>query len=96
MRAVAVSVVLAMTLAGCAMHGPARPQALDDDRLGADVANVWYVPGRGIVCATSALLSGAVMLVTLGHSYDDASLMMHGGCSGPWTVTGQDIRNAVP
>jgi hypothetical protein len=94
--ALAVALVLAVTLSGCAVHGPARPQVMDDDRIGADAANVAYVPGRGIVCATSAIISAAVMVVTFGHSYDDASLLMHGGCSGPWTVKADEIRNAVP
>ena len=94
--ALAFGVVLAVTLSGCAVHGPARPQALDDDKAGADAANVAYVPGRGIVCATSAILSGLVMLVTFGHSYDDASMLMHGACSGPWTLKAEDIRSAVP
>jgi hypothetical protein len=92
----AVALALAMMLAGCAVHGPARPQVLDDDRTGADVANSWYAPGRAILCGTTALFAGAVMLVTFGQSYDDASLLMHGACSGPWTVRAEEIRNAVP
>ena len=46
--------------------------------------------GRG------ALLAGVTMLLTLGQDYDGASQLMHGGCSGPWTVTSRDIRQAVP
>jgi hypothetical protein len=36
------------------------------------------------------------MTLTLGQSYDSASELMHGGCSGPWIVRSADIRQAVP
>jgi hypothetical protein len=84
---VVVSLITVVTLSGCATHGPARPQPLADDGAGAVAANFWYAPGRGIICGTSAFLSG---------SYGAASELMHGGCSGPWTVSDQDIRNTVP
>lgn len=96
LRPVAVGIVTAVLLSGCAMHGPARPQAEADDHAGAVAANFWYVPGRAITCGTSGFISGVIMLLTFGHAYEGASEMMHGACSGPWTVHGQDIRNAVP
>jgi hypothetical protein len=92
----AVSLIVAVMVAGCAVHGPTRPQPMADDAMGADVANVWYAPGRAITCGTSAFIAGLVMTITLGHSYDDASRLMHGACSGPWTVGAQEIRNSVP
>ena len=91
-----VGLVAAVALAGCAMHGPARPQPEADDRAGAVAANFWYTPGRALICGTTALLAGVVMTVTLGQSYDSASQAMHGACSGPWTMSDQDVRNTVP
>ena len=97
MRGVRVmSLVAAVALAGCAVHGHARPQPEADDRAGAVAANFWYTPGRVIVCGSSVVLAGFVMFATLGHSYDSASELMHGGCSEPWTTSPQDIRNSVP
>ena len=93
---VVVGVIIAVILTGCAMHGPSRPQPQADDGAGAVAANFLYTPGRGIICGTSALLSGLVMAITFGNSYEAASELMHGGCSGPWTVSDQDIRNTVP
>ena len=91
------SVLLAATLlAGCATHYRAEPGPRDDDRAGAPAANVWHVPGRGLVCGASALLAGVVLTLTLGQEYESASQLMHGGCAGPWTVKAEDIRRAAP
>jgi hypothetical protein len=94
-RVVVGIVVTAVVLNGCAMHSPARPQAEADDHAGAVGANFFYAPGRAITCGTAGFISGVIMLLTFGHAYDGASEMMHGACSGPWTVTGQDIRDPV-
>ena len=97
MRAkIATGFILAIALTGCAMQGPARPQPQADDAAGAVASNFWYAPGRALICGTSAVLSGFVMTVTLGQSYEAASELMHGACSGPWTVSDQDVRNTVP
>lgn len=91
-----LGLLAAVALAGCAMHGPARPQPLADDELGAGSANLWYMPGRVFICGTSAVMAGFVMTVTLGQSHEAASQLMHGACSGPWAVEAQDVRKAVP
>jgi len=96
-----VSLMLgAILLAGCATHR--NPVAADgrapatDDEVGAIVADVWYTPGRALLCGGTAIIAGAVMTVTLGQSYESASELMHGGCSGPWIVRPADVRQAVP
>jgi hypothetical protein len=61
---------------------------------GAAIANIWYVPGRALVCGGTVLIAATVMTLTLGHSYDDASRVARGGCSGPWLVQRKDIRQA--
>jgi hypothetical protein len=91
-----VSLALTISLAGCAMHGPAHPQPQADDASGAVAANFWYAPGRAVICGTSAIIAASVMTMTLGQAYDSASELMHGGCSGPWTVSDRDVRSTVP
>ena len=87
-------------LAGCATH--TGPTPLDagvpdaDDETGSIAANIWYVPGRGLVCGLGALSAGAVLTLTLGQSYEEASQIMHGGCSGPWVLHPSDLRQPVP
>ena len=96
MRRLTAALLMAFLLSGCAMHGPGRPQVDRDDSTGADVANAWYVPGRAIICATGGFISGVVMLLTLGQSYEEASQLMHGACSGPWTLGANDMRSPAP
>lgn len=98
MRQPSLVVTIGLTaalLTGCATHYKADRRPAADDRLGAIVANAWYVPGRALVCGASALLAGAAMTLTFGQTYEDASQMMHGGCAGPWTVETEDVREAV-
>jgi hypothetical protein len=94
-------IVLVAALAwGCATHTPPAPTngrvPAADDEAGSNAANLVYVPGRGLLCGAGAIMAGIVMVVTFGQSYDSASELMHGGCSGPWTVRPSDIRQAVP
>jgi hypothetical protein len=91
-----LSVLLVMVfLAGCAAHVATKPQPELDDGVGASVADVWYVPGRALVCVGAAALSVVTMTVTFGQEYETASEIMHGGCSGPWLVRPQEIRDAA-
>src|SRR5262245_32771621 len=94
-----VSFMLVTALvAGCATH---RPPAADgrapgaDDEIGAVAANIWHAPGRALICGGGGLLAGLIMTMSLGQSYEEASQIMHGGCSGPWIVGAGDIRAAV-
>jgi hypothetical protein len=91
--------LVAALVAACATHRPPvaaeRAAPATDDEAGGIVANFWYVPGRALVCGGAGIMAGLVMTVSLGQSYEDASQIMHGGCSGPWLVRASDIRGAV-
>ena len=91
-----VGLVAALALAGCAMHGPSSPHTGVDDKTGADIANVWYSPGRAITCGGAAVVAGIVMTMTLGNANEMASEIMHGACSGPWTLNESDMHRPVP
>jgi predicted small secreted protein len=99
-RSVVTIVLVAALLAACATHRP--PAGADgrvpgsDDEAGSVAANILYVPGRGLLCGTSGLMAGVVMLVTFGQAYDSASELLHGACSGPWFLGPSEIRQAVP
>ena len=92
--------LLAILVVGCASHrAPSSangPVTDTDDEISSVAANIWYAPGRAIICGLGAISAGLVMTVTLGQSYEEASQLMHGGCSGPWVVSGSDIRQPVP
>ena len=97
-----VSLMFVTTIiGGCATHGAVAPPTNGrvpntDDQIGSIAANVWYVPGRALLCGFGAVSAGVILTLTLGQSYEEASKLMHGGCSGPWTVDASDIRQAVP
>lgn len=99
-RRLVTLLLIATVAAGCAAHRPPPPMdgppVGTDDKAGAIAADVFYVPLRGVVCGATAILSGVVMLITLGHGYDSASELMHGACSGPWVVSASEIRRAAP
>ena len=76
-----------------AMKASART---DPDRraydVGAGVANVFLVPGKTVICATSGVVSAAVMVLTLGSGYKTAAWAVREGCGGKCTVTGAEMR----
>jgi hypothetical protein len=88
-------VLIGVLAAGCAAHVATKPQPAVDDAVGASMADVWYVPGRALACVGAAALSVVTMTVTFGQEYETASEIMHGGCSGPWLVRPQEIRDAA-
>jgi hypothetical protein len=92
--------LVAIFVVGCASHTPPAPAdgriPGTDDEIGSIAANVWYVPGRALVCGFGAISAGLIMTLTLGQSYEEASQLMHGGCSGPWVVDAIDMRQPVP
>ena len=95
MRRTLSVVLMAVLVTGCAAHLKTDPQPLADDVTGATAANAWYIPGRAFVCVLASTLSFLTLTATFGQEYETASEIMHGGCSGPWQVQPQEIRDAV-
>ena len=58
----------------------------------AAVADVFYVPGKVVVCGASGVLYVAAMALTLGALYQEATDFVKGGCGGKWVLTGKDIK----
>jgi hypothetical protein len=63
--------------------------------VAAGFANVFYVPGKALTCVGSAILWVAIMAVTVGFNYEDATHIAAGGCGGKWTVQGRDVEPAI-
>jgi len=57
-------------------------------------SDVFYVPGKAIVCGVSGVLWVATMALTFGALYQEAADFVKGGCGGQWVLTGEDIRPA--
>ena len=58
----------------------------------AAVSDVFYVPGKAIVCGVSGVLWVATMAITFGTLYQEAADFVKGGCGGQWVLTGEDIK----
>ncbi|HET7343046.1 MAG TPA: hypothetical protein VFL90_16390 [Methylomirabilota bacterium] len=69
---------------------PARSHGVYD--AAAVVTNVFLVPGRALTCLVGGVLGVAVLAGTLGTGYHPASAVVHEGCGGKWTVTGEDLQ----
>ncbi|HKZ06726.1 MAG TPA: hypothetical protein VJU81_14760 [Methylomirabilota bacterium] len=71
---------------------PAVQQPSADADVAAGFGNVFYVPGKALTCAGSAVLWIAIMGITLGALYEDATHIAAGGCGGKWMLHGRDVE----
>lgn len=74
-----------------------KAQRADDGKqgyynAGAVAVNVFLVPGRVITCVVGGAVGIATLALTFGSGYRAASDLVHEGCGGRWTVTGDDLR----
>ena len=72
------------------------PQGKEAPGAGATAAaaasDVFYVPGKAIVCGASGVLWVATMVLTLGNLYQEAADFVKGGCGGQWVLTSEDMK----
>ena len=67
---------------------PAGPGA----NAAAAVSDVFYVPGKAVVCGVSGVLWIGTMALTLGTLYQESNDFVKGACGGKWVLTGEDIK----
>ena len=60
--------------------------------VGAGIANVFYVPGKGILCFLGITAGVFVMIVSVGSAPKTAAFHAREGCGGKWVLTGDDLR----
>ena len=92
-----IAALLALLLIGMgAPTGWADERSKEPPSVGANaaaaVSDVFYVPGKAIVCGVSGVLYIATMAVTFGTLYQEATDFVKGGCGGKWVLTGEDIK----
>ena len=97
-RQIAALLALLLIVAG-APAGWADESAKEEPSPGANaaaaVADVFYVPGKAIVCGMSGALYVATMALTFGALYQEATEFVKGACGGKWLLTGEDIKQPV-
>ena len=93
-----ITALLALLLAATdASTGQAEERSTEPSagaNAAAAVGDVFYVPGKAIVCGVSGVLYVATMAVTFGALYQEATDFVKGGCGGKWVLTGEDIKPA--
>jgi hypothetical protein len=94
-RRVVALLALLLIITG-APTGWADERSKEAPGAGADaaaaLADVFYVPGKAIVCGVSGALYIATMALTFGALYQEATDFVKGGCGGKWVLTGEDIK----
>ena len=60
--------------------------------IGAGVANVFYVPGKAMLCGLGGMVGVFVMIVSIGSAPKTAAGFAREGCGGKWILTGEDLR----
>jgi hypothetical protein len=60
--------------------------------IGAGVANVFYVPGKGFLCGVGAAAGIFILAITFGSQPKTAAYFAREGCGGRWFLTGDDLR----
>jgi hypothetical protein len=60
--------------------------------VGAGIANVFYIPGKCILCAAGVTSGVLIMLFTFGSAPRPAAYFAREGCGGRWYLVGDDLR----
>jgi len=98
-RWIATLLVSSFLIGTCAPQGWAEDTSQARDAAGAGataaaVSNIFYVPGKAIVCGMSGVLWAATMALTFGALYQESADFVKGGCGGQWVLTGDNIKPA--
>jgi hypothetical protein len=60
--------------------------------VGAGIANVFYIPGKGLLCGIGGAVGIFILIVTIGSAPKPAAYFAREGCGGKWVLTGDDLR----
>ena len=60
--------------------------------VGAGIANVFYIPGKGILCGVGGAVGIFILFISLGSAPKPAAYFAREGCGGKWVLTGDDLR----
>ena len=60
--------------------------------VGAGIANVFYIPGKGLLCGVGGAVGIFILLISLGSAPRPAAYFAREGCGGKWVLTGDDLR----
>ncbi|HEU4439648.1 MAG TPA: hypothetical protein VFT36_10385 [Methylomirabilota bacterium] len=88
-RSIAAALILVLVVTGA---GVASAEDTAGATAAAVVSDIFYVPGKAIVCGLSGLGYVIAMTLTFGFLYQESTDFVKGGCGGQWVLTGEDIK----
>jgi hypothetical protein len=94
-RSIAAALILVLIVTGTTVVSAEGPSAATNNSgagTAAAASNVFYVPGKAIVCGLSGLGWVIAMTLTFGALYQESADFVRGGCGGQWVLTGEDIK----
>jgi len=63
--------------------------------VGAGIANVFYIPGKGLLCGVGGAVGIFILIISIGSAPKPAAYFAREGCGGKWILTGDDLRPDV-
>jgi hypothetical protein len=60
--------------------------------VGAGIANVFYIPGKAILCGIGGAVGIGILIISIGSAPRPAAYFAREGCGGRWVLTGDDLR----
>jgi hypothetical protein len=60
--------------------------------VGAGIANVFYIPGKGLLCGLGGAVGIFILIISIGSQPKPAAYFAREGCGGRWILTGDDLR----
>ena len=60
--------------------------------VGAGIANVFYIPGKALLCGVGGATGIFILMISLGSAPRPAAYFAREGCGGKWVLTGDDLR----
>src|SRR5881397_83623 len=60
--------------------------------VGAGIANVFYIPGKGLLCGLGGAVGIFILIISIGSAPKPAAYFAREGCGGRWILTGDDLR----
>jgi hypothetical protein len=94
-RSIAAALVLVLLLTGARVtsaEDTSSTMSPEGATAAAVIGDIFYVPGKAIVCGLSGLGYVIAMTLTFGALYQESTDFVKGGCGGQWVLTGEDIK----
>lgn len=78
---------------------PSQANTSPEPSTGAEVAagfaNIFYPPGKLILCTVGVGVGLAITLVTFGTKADEGARFVKGSCGGKWYMTAEQMERTV-